>query len=161
MAFIVPTKRGTFEVRESRSTPKGPRSRTLASFDELTGEVIEKVRQRASKPPTAEELRSAARRAGAPVARSRADQAARELIARLGSGEAPEPRLRRLLDAKLQQDAGDAITPPDPSSAMAEWMAATPADRGKTLVDLLLLADALPHGARRGKPLLFPRLKSI
>src|SRR3954451_12268378 len=109
MAFIVPTKRGTFEIRESRSTAKGPRSRTLASFDELTDEVIEKARQRASKPPNAGELRGAARRVGPPVARSRADQAARELIARLGSGEEPEPRLRRLLDAKLQQGPAGAI----------------------------------------------------
>jgi hypothetical protein len=39
-------------------------------------------------------------------------------------------------------------------------MAATPEERGKTLVDLLLLADALPSGGRRGKPLRFPRLDS-
>lgn len=160
MAFIVPTKRGTFEVRESRSTPKGPRSRTLASFEELTDEVIEKAVQRASKPLNPDELRSAARRVGAPVARPAVDQAARELIAQLGMGREPEPRLRRLLTAKLERGAADAITPRDPSSAVAEWMAATPADRGKTLVDLLLLADALPSGGRRGKPLLFPRLKS-
>jgi hypothetical protein len=43
---------------------------------------------------------------------------------------------------------------------VAEWMAATPAERGKALVDLLLLADALPHGGRRGKPLRFPKLDS-
>lgn len=160
MAFIVQTRRGTFEIRESRSTPKGPRSRTLASFEELTDEVIEKAVQRASKPLTPDELRGAARRVGAPVARPAVDQAARELLAELGMGREPEPRLQRLLTAKLRQGAAGAITPPDPSSAVAEWMAATPADRGKTLVDLLLLADALPHGARRGKPLLFPRLKS-
>jgi hypothetical protein len=40
-------------------------------------------------------------------------------------------------------------------------MAATPEERGRTLVDLLLLADALPSGGRRGKPLRFPRLESI
>ena len=65
MAFVVRTKRGEFEIRESRSTPKGPRSRTLATFRELSDEVIEKARARAAKPPDAEELRDAARRAGA------------------------------------------------------------------------------------------------
>jgi hypothetical protein len=160
MAFVVPTKRGTFEIRESHSTPKGPRSRTLASFDELTDEVIERAIQKVSKPLDPEQLRSAARRVGAPVAREPVDQAARELIAQLGKGREPEPRLKRLLAAKLEDGAGGAVTPSDPSRAVAEWMAATPAERGKTLKDLLLLADALPSGGRRGKPLRFPRLQS-
>lgn len=68
MAFIVPTKKGTFEIRESRSTPAGPRSRTLATFQELTDETIERAQGRAAKRPSAGELREAALRAGAPVA---------------------------------------------------------------------------------------------
>ena len=64
MAFIVPTKRGKFEVRESRSTPKGPRARTLASFDELSDRVIAKAQARAAKPLDSELLRAAARRVG-------------------------------------------------------------------------------------------------
>ena len=39
-------------------------------------------------------------------------------------------------------------------------MAATPEERGRALVDLLLLADALPHGGRRGKPSTSRRLDS-
>jgi hypothetical protein len=39
-------------------------------------------------------------------------------------------------------------------------MAATPAERGKALFDLLLLADALPSERRKGQPLRFPRLDS-
>jgi hypothetical protein len=50
MAYVVATQPGRFEVRESASTPSGPRSRTLASFRELTGEVVEKVQARAEKP---------------------------------------------------------------------------------------------------------------
>ncbi len=160
MAFVVPTKQGRFEIRESRSTPAGPRSRTLASFAELTDEVIEKARGTAAKPPSAEELRRAAKRVGAPVAREPADQAARELIAELGKGRKPEPRLRRLLAAKLADGPTGATTPADPARAVAEWMAATPRERGTALRDLLLLADALPSGGRRGKPLRFPRLRS-
>ena len=41
MAFVVPSRRGSYEIRESQNTPKGPRSRTLVSFRELTEEVIE------------------------------------------------------------------------------------------------------------------------
>lgn len=158
MAFVTPTTQGRFEIRESHSTPKGPRSRTLASFTELSDEVIEHARARADKPPTREQLIDAARRVGAPIARLPADQAARELIAALGKGKQPEPKLRQLLTAKLNDDHREATTPSDPARAVAEWMASTPTERGKALVDLLLLADALPHTARRGKPLRFPRL---
>lgn len=160
MAFVVPTKRGKFEIRESRSTSKGPRSRTLVSFDELTDEVIEKARDKTDKPLSREQVVDAARRVGAPVARSPADQAARELIAELGKGGELEPKLRRLLTTKLADDPKEVIAPSDPTRAVAEWMAATPSERGKALVDLLLLADALPHRGRIGKALRFPRLES-
>jgi hypothetical protein len=40
------------------------------------------------------------------------------------------------------------------------WMSATPEERGRTLVDLLLLSDALPSERRKGTPLRFPRLDS-
>ncbi len=159
MAFVVPTKRGKFELRESRSTPEGPRSRTLATFGELDDEVIERAQARAAKPLDVESLRRTARRAGAAVAPKPADRAARELIAELGRGARPEPRLRRLLGSLLTE-GHRAETPADPGQAIAEWMAATPAERGSALVDLLLLGDALPHRGRRGKPLLFPRLDS-
>lgn len=162
MAFVVPTQ-GRFEVRESHSTPDGPRSRTLASFRELTDEVIEKARTKAAKPPSAEELRRSARRAGAPVARPPAEQAARELIAELARGRRLDPTLRQILLELLQNDyREDAQASPanEAARAMAIWMAATPAERGRALVELLLLADALPSGGRRGKPLRFPRLDS-
>jgi hypothetical protein len=160
MAFVVSTKRGTFEIRESQSTPKGPRSRTLATFSELDEEAIERARGRAAKPIDAERLRTAARRVGAPTAQAPANRAARELLAEIGINREPEPKLRRLLSAMLGDPTGSSIIPADPSRAVAQWMAATPRDRGKTLVELLLLADALPHGDRRGKPLRFPRLDS-
>lgn len=160
MAFVVPTKRGTFEIRESQSTPKGPRSRTLATFHELDEEAIEQAQKRAAKPIGAEELKAAARQAGAPVALAPADRAARELLSAIGMNREPEPKLKRLLFAMLGDRPGAAVIPADPSRAVAQWMAATPKERGKTLVDLLLLADALPHGGRRGKSLHFPRLDS-
>jgi hypothetical protein len=163
MAFVVPTSPGRFEIRESASTPRGPRSRTLASFRELDSAAIEKARERATKGLDAAELRQSARRAGAPVARSSVDRAARELIAELAKGRAPEPRLRQLLLGLLREGHRDRPEQPPENEAdhdVAEWVAASPQERGDALIDLLLLADALPHSAQRGKPLRFPRLDS-
>ena len=160
MAFVVPTKHGTFEIRESQSTPKGPRARTLATFRELDEETSERAIGKATKPVSLEELKAAAKRVGAPIAPAPANRAARGLLTELGNGKSPEPRLKRLLLTMLSDPPGAAIVPATPSHGVAQWMTATPEERGKTLVDLLLLADALPHGARKGKPLSFPRLTS-
>jgi hypothetical protein len=163
MAFVVPSKADRFEIRESANTPKGPRSRTLASFRELDDAVIEKAREKAAKSIDAKELRQAARRAGAPVARPPVDRAARELIAELGKGRSPSPTLRRMLLDLLRDGRQESFKQSPTAEAeheVAEWMAASPRERGKTLIDLLLLADALPHAGRRGKPLRYPRLDS-
>jgi hypothetical protein len=161
MAFVVPTRSDRFEIRESRNTPSGPRSQTLVSFRELTDEVIERALEKAAKPPTREELRRAARRAGAPVARPRIEQAARELIADLAKGQRLDPPLRQILLELLQRgyrEDGSPSPANEAARAVSTWMAATPEERGRALFDLLLLADALPSGGRRGKPLRFPRL---
>jgi hypothetical protein len=163
MAFIVSTPRDTFEIRESRSTPTGPRSRTLATFKELDEEVIERARSRAKKALDAEQLRRMARRAGAPVAAAGADRAARDLIAELARGQGPDPTLKRLLVDALggrgRGEGEDTEPPSDAARSAAAWLAATPRLRGEALRDLLLLADALParrhESARR-----FPRLES-
>jgi hypothetical protein len=163
MAFVVPARSRRFEIRESKSTPRGPRSRTLVSFRELDDTVIERARERAAKAIDAAELRRAARRAGAPVARPVADRAARELIAELAKGREPDPALRHMLLDLLRhgyKDGPGQSPENEAEHAVAEWMAASPRERGKALVDLLLLADALPHGSRKGKPLRYPRLDS-
>jgi hypothetical protein len=163
MAFIVPSRRGSYEIRESHNTPEGPRSRTLATFREMTSEVIDKAREKAANPPTAEELRRSARRAGAPVARPPIEQAARELIAEMARGRQLDPTLRQILAELLQKgyrETVDASPASEAARSVAIWMAATPEDRGRALVDLLLLADALPSGGRLGEPLRFPRLDS-
>jgi hypothetical protein len=162
MAFVVPTRRDRFEIRESRSTPRGPRSQTLASFRELTDEVIEKAREKATKPPTAEELRRLARRAGAPVARRPVDRAARELIAEMGKGQKLDPTLRHLLIDMLEgeREGDEPIGSTDTGPSISAWMAATPEERGRALVDLLLLTDALPSKARKKDPLRYPKLDS-
>lgn len=166
MAFIVATKRGRFEVRESHSTTEGPRSRTLASFTELSDEVIEKARQRAAKATSAEELREAAARVGAPIAGAPVDDSARETLRRVAIGERLDPMLHRLLLDALARENGavQSLGQPEPVSdsarAAAQWIGASLAERGEALKDLLELTDALPLRIDRAE-IGFPRLRSV
>jgi hypothetical protein len=166
MAFIVPTKRGTFEVRESRNTPDGPRSRTLATFSELTDEVIEKAQGRATGPtPKADDLREAAIRAGAPVPGPPVEEAARETLRLLAQGQGLDPMLKRLLvDALGREDRSDRPTDSnalvsDAARSVSEWIGVSPNQRGEVLRDLLEFADAVPIRLRP-KEIGFPRLRS-
>jgi hypothetical protein len=165
MAFVVATKSGGFEVRESRSTPDGPRSRTLVGFRELNDEAIEKARARAAKPPSADELREAALRAGAPVTGEPADEVTRELLGLITNGSRLDPMLRRLLvDALAQGNRGDqpadsSADVSDAARSAAAWIDASLWKRGEALWDLLLLGDALPVRLRRAE-IGFPRLRS-
>lgn len=165
MAFVVATKPGQFEVRESRNTPAGPRSRTLATFREMSDEVIEKARSRAVKPASPERLRRAAIRAGAPVEGAPVDRAARETLKRLAGGESLDPMLRNLLLDALAPRV-DGGRPADPSTTVSDaarsaagWIGASQERRGEALRDLLELADALPVRIR-SEEIGFPRLKS-
>jgi hypothetical protein len=154
MAFIVPRKNGPWEIRETHSTPKGPRSTTLASFRELNDEVIERAQSRSSKPLDAADLRRLALRTGAPVAEPVVDTAARQLLSELSAGSRPRRGLRRLLaDAIDSSDGGLS----DAARAAQTWVAATPEKRGRALRELLLLGDALPK-RRRSDHIEFPRL---
>jgi hypothetical protein len=164
MAFIVPTKRGTFEIRESRNTPDGPRSRTLATFSELTDEVIEKARERANgSAPSADDLREAAIRAGAPVPGAPVDEAARETLRLLARGERLDPMLRHLLADAMEpgygRDRPSEGSLSDSARSATEWIGASPSERGNALRDLLELADALPIRLQPNE-IGFPRLRS-
>lgn len=123
--------------------------------------MIAKARKRAAKPPTAEELKAAARRAGAPVAARSVDRAARELIAELGKGRRLDPTLGHLLVDLLRRQGIDRPRPVgDSARSAAAWIDATPEERGRTLVDLLLVADAIPLRPGPKGALEFPRLDS-
>jgi hypothetical protein len=176
MAYVTARQNGTWEIRESISTPSGPRSRTLASFRTLSDDVVEHACSRAERPLTADDVRDAARRAGAPVDLATADRAAGDLLRELADGHEPHPILRALLiDALLEgpptrlgeaprsreeREAANALPfeTPHNARASAAWLSRTPAERSATLDDLLLLGDQLPHGRRVGEPLRFPRL---
>jgi hypothetical protein len=155
MAYVVARPAGSYEIRESRNTPRGPRARTLATFRTLSDDVIERARSRSDVTLDAKQLRRAALRAGAPVeASSAADAAAGTLLAELTAGKRPRPALEKLLREALT--AGDGAS--DAARAAGRWVAATPEARGETLRDLLLLSDHLPP--RQRSDARFPRLHS-
>jgi hypothetical protein len=165
MAFVVATKNGRFEVRESHATEAGPRSRTLVSFTEMDDGVIAKAHERAAGALDPLDLRRAAARAGAPVVGAPIERSARETLRRIASGEGLEPMLRALLLDALSQPRGAesaaAAAPPlsDSARAATQWMGTTLRERGEALADLLELSDALPVRVRRGE-IGFPRLRS-
>lgn len=154
MASIVNGRGQNWEIRESVRTPRGPRSRTLATFRRLDGETIERARARAKAPLTAAELVSNAKRVGAPLAPNAADEAAIQLLRELREGRRPRAGLRRLVVEHL----GEQPQPSDAIGSAAEWAGASPQERGAALRDLLLLADALPVSQRAGGELRFPPL---
>jgi hypothetical protein len=155
MAYMVARPKGAWEIREAIATPAGPRARTLATFRTLDSEVIERARSRASKPLTADQLRKAAHRAGAPVAATVPDRAAGELLGQIAAGRRPRPALARLLLDGL--GAGGEVSAS--IRAASGWIGATPQRRGETLRDLLLLTDRLPP-AKFTSGRRFPRLRS-
>lgn len=154
MAFVVKGRGNRWELRQSRHTPRGPRSVTLATFEELTAEVIEHAQARAVAPFDAEDAIRAARRAGAPVEISRSDRAARDLLRELTAGGLLRPGLRQLLADAL---GNTATVVSSAARSAGEWAGATQRERADALVDLLLLADAIPppSTSREQK---FPRL---
>jgi hypothetical protein len=156
MAFVLDRGSGAWEIRESRTTAAGPRGRTLATFRTLTPETIAHAQARSSKDLDADELRQAARRAGAPVAASPSDRSAGELLAQLANGRRPRPLLARLLAQALSEDGNQ---PADNLQAAAAWIAASSERRGETLRDLLLLSDHLPRARTRERQR-FPRIAS-
>jgi hypothetical protein len=149
MTYIVATKGDSFEVRESRATPDGPRSRTLATFRELDPATIERVVERAAKAPTREALIEAALRAGAPLASAPIEAAARALLRSLARGEVLSSRNRRLVLDALNGESRQA----------AEWLDTPLAERAAALRDLLGLGDAIPIRRRPDKSS-FPRIDS-
>lgn len=154
MAFVVKGRGNRWELRQSRNTPDGPRSVTLATFEELTAEVIEHAQSRAVSPFDVENAVRAALRAGAPVEISRTDRAARDLLRELTAGGLLRPGLKQLLADAL---GGTATALSSAARSAGEWAGATQRERADALVDLLLLADAIPpSGAPREQR--FPRL---
>jgi hypothetical protein len=161
MAFLY--RRGDrVEIRESRATPRGPRSRTLASFrGALSPDVLAQAAARASGRFDAEALRAQARAKGVAVSGRRSDRAARALLAELQRGEAPDPVLVSLLSGLLERLPSAPV--PEHLAEAAEWVGRPEAERGRALRGLLRATDTIvrSRGPRRAPPAeRFPRFAS-
>ncbi len=150
MAYVVPRPKGRWELRRSMATAAGPRSETLLSFGELTEEGIAQAVAHSGGRLSADQVREAALRAGAPVALPSSLRPAAELLGELARGASLPSSWRRAL---LEALAGDG--PTDAAEAIGRWAGASAEQRGAALRDLLLLADAIPPRASR-QELAFP-----
>ena len=160
MAFVTRRADGRFEIRESRTTPRGPRARTLVTFRAIDDNVLDRAAARAHGRFDREALRGRAVELGAPEAGSAAQSAGRRLLTELSRGRRPSPVMTRLLARGLdaagpgdEQHSGEAL------AGALDWLDATPDTRGRALRELLLLTDRLPVHVR-GRALRFPRIAS-
>ena len=154
MAYVARRPRGRFEIRESVHTDAGPRARTLATFTKLDDAALRRAAAAATRPFTPDDVRASARRAGATIAPTSADDAARRLLLELRAGRVPSAGLRRLLIDELRTHEGPALEAGD---SIGDWVGASAEARGEALRDLLALTDRLPS-ARRRPHLAYPPL---
>ena len=156
MAFVVARRDGRFEIRESMSTPQGPRAHTLASFRELTDVVLDHAERRALRPFDRQRVEAKALAIGALRDSRGTVRLAHSLLEDLHLGRSLPPVLAEALALRL---AGAGMPLPDSLPALADWIGSTPRERGEALRDLLRLTDRLP-AARRRRGKAFPRLAS-
>ncbi len=156
MAFIVIRRDGRFEIRESVSTPDGPRARTLATFRTLTDAVLDLAETRATRPFDRGRIEAKALAVGALRDSRETVRLAHHLLADLHTGRILPPALAGALARELAEASASL---PDSLPPLADWFGATLRQRGDALRDLLRLTDRLPPGRRRrGKA--FPRIAS-
>lgn len=136
-------------------TVDGPRSKTLATFRTLDADVLDRAEERAERRFDRDAVTRSARRAGADVALSPAEEAARTLITEIARGWQIPPGLAGALVGYVEPTNPPKLSPE--AMQAAEWAGASMRERGHWLRELMLLADALPQG-RAGKPLTFPRI---
>lgn len=142
MAYVVLRSDGRFEVRESVSTPAGPRSRTLATFRSLSDDVLAHAEARATRPFNRAVVVARAQAQGVPEAPPEpVVRLAWRLLTELGGGQ----RLPEVFAEALRGELGSHNAPlPDTIPPLVEWLGATPRERGDTLRDLLRMTDRLP-----------------
>lgn len=162
MAYLVRHAGDRIEIRESRATAKGPRSRQLARFaGALTPAVLARAAARATRPFDAEALVRRARVMGIPVESRGSEPEARALLARLRRADPIDPVMAGLLVRALEETEKAPL--PEQVAEVAEWIGVPPAARGAALRDLLdafgRIADARPPRRERPrKP--YPRFSS-
>ena len=163
MAYLVRRSPERVEIRESHVTPKGPRSRVLASFREtLTPDALDRAAERATRPFDREALCARARVQGIPVRERAPEPEARALLARLRRSDPLDPTLATSLRRALASLEPRPI--PEALADVAEWVGASRAERGSALRELLDLYGRIaesrpPRRERERTP--FPRFSSL
>jgi hypothetical protein len=146
-----------YEIRESISTPKGPRARTLATFRVLTAEVLADAAGRALRPFDAEVIRARAAALGAPEHSNGAATSASALLARLRDGDRLPPALASELRRALPRKRAEV---PDSLESALDWVGVDDTARGRALRDLLEVASRVPAKSRASASS-FPRISSV
>jgi hypothetical protein len=162
MAYLVRRSPERFEIRESRATRRGPRSRVLASFSgALTRDVLERAAARATRPFDARALARRARSLGIAVSERSREPEARALLARLRRGAPLDPALAACLRRALARLPEAPV--PESLAEVSEWVGASAAERGAALRELLDLYGRIARSRppRRRRPRArFPRFSS-
>jgi hypothetical protein len=146
-----------YEIRESISTPKGPRARTLTTFRVLTSQVLAEAAARALRPFDADVIRARAAALGAPEHSNGAATSASALLARLRAGDRLPPALVSELRRALPRKRAEL---PDSLESAVDWIGVDDAARGRALRDLLELASRVPQPSRASASS-FPRISSV
>jgi hypothetical protein len=136
MAFVVKRKDGSWEIRESRHTEKGPRAFTLVTLREETPDLILRARERSKAGFLESELRRKLDEAGVPPVMTDTDRAARQLLFELETKGPPSEGLRKALLEKL----GYSTEPPHADEDEAGLQRI-----GRIFEDVLDLAVELPY----------------
>lgn len=142
MAYLYVRRSGRVEIREAHHTPRGPRSRTLASFKgALTEEILDRAASAATRGLDRDALRRRARELGVAVETAGADAHARALIGRLRRGAPLDPLLVGLLREQLEGRPSAPV--PDDAADVIDWLGASDHERGRALRDVLRLYDRI------------------
>lgn len=152
-----------YEIRECRSTERGPRQYVLASFTGvLTPEILDAAEAVAQRPFDRDALVARARRLGVGVSPRRRFSEARALLAAVQRGAPVDPRLVTLLREALEPLPAEPV--PEHLVEAAEWLGQPEADRGRALRGLLRTADRILQsrgaGLRERDERPFPRFRS-
>ena len=161
MSYLVLRADGRFEIREAVATPRGPRTRSLASARGALGpELLERAARRATRPFDAERIRARARELGLSVSERREDRAARELLQVLRAGGELDPVLAAQLREELARRPLE--SQPVALAEVAEWVGADDARRGEALRGLLRVSDRITRSrsVRTKRKRRFPRFRS-
>lgn len=153
---------GRAEIRETVTTERGPRSRTLAIFRGALGpEVFERAEARATRPVDRDALIERAERLGIRTTARREDREVRAFLRALRHDVPMSPALVRAAKDALARIDVPAV--PAWIAEVAEWIGAGEAERGEALRGLVRvygrIAQSRPPRRQRSARR-FPRFRS-